>query len=126
MRAVADDRSVASTLGIDVEKTIGITFVISSILAGVSGVLVAFEQTLDHAMGFGVVLKGITASIVGGIGNIPAALLGGFLIGIVENIGVWYLPSGYKDAIAFVILILFLLFRPQGIFGVRTREEVSG
>jgi branched-chain amino acid transport system permease protein len=77
-------------------------------------------------MGFSVILKGITASIVGGVGSVPAALLGGFLIGIVENIGIWFLPSGFKDAIAFVILILFLMFRPKGLFGVRTREEVSG
>ncbi len=126
MRAVSDDRSVASTLGIDVERTIGLTFIFSSVIAGLSGILVAFEQNLDHNMGFGAVLKGITASIVGGIGNVPAALLGGFLIGIVENLGIWFLPSGYKDAIAFVLLILFLLFRPQGIFGTKTREEVSG
>jgi branched-subunit amino acid ABC-type transport system permease component len=126
MRAVADDRAVSSTLGINVERTISITFVLSSMLAGISGILVAFEQNLEHFMGFGAVLKGITASIVGGVGNVPAALLGGFLIGIVENIGIWYLPSGYKDAIAFVLLILFLLFRPIGIFGSKTREEVSG
>ena len=77
-------------------------------------------------MGFGAIIKGITASIIGGVGNIPAALIGGFLIGLVENLGIWFLPSGYKDAISFVVLILFLLFRPQGIFGVKTREEVSG
>ena len=126
MRAVADDKSVASTLGINVNQTIGITFIISSILAAIAGILVAFEQNLEHSMGFGAILKGITASIVGGVGNVPAALLGGFLIGIVENIGIWYLPSGYKDAIAFILLILFLLFKPNGIFGAKTREEVSG
>src|SRR3989344_6319121 len=126
MRALADDRQVASTLGIKVEKTITITFIISALLAGIAGILVALEQNLEHAMGFSVILKGLTASIVGGIGNVPAALVGGFLIGIIENIGIWFLPSGYKDAIAFVILILFLLFRPKGLFGTKTREEVSG
>lgn len=126
MRAVADNREIASTLGINVEKTITITFVIAAILAGVAGILVGIEQNIEHSMGFIVVIKGITASIVGGIGNVPAALLGGFLIGIVENLGILFLPSGYKDAIAFLILIIFLLFRPQGIFGVKTREEVSG
>ena len=126
MRALADDRQVASALGIKVEKTIAVTFIISALLAGIAGILVALEQNLEHAMGFSVVLKGLTASIVGGIGNVPAALVGGFLIGIIENIGIWFLPSGYKDAIAFVILILFLLFRPRGLFGTKTREEVSG
>jgi branched-chain amino acid transport system permease protein len=126
MRAVADDKVVASTLGIDAERTIAITFIISSLLAAVAGILVGLEQNIEHSMGFAAILKGITASIIGGAGNVPAALLGGFLIGIVENLGIWFLPSGYKDAIAFVLLIIFLLFRPRGIFGVKTREEVSG
>jgi branched-chain amino acid transport system permease protein len=95
-------------------------------MAGIAGILVALEQNLEHNMGFSAVLKGITASIIGGAGNVPAALLGGFLIGIVENIGIWYLPSGYKDAIAFMLLVMFLLIRPQGMFGVKTREEVAG
>tara|TARA_Y100000310_G_scaffold334233_1_gene413546 strand:- start:75829 stop:76710 length:882 start_codon:yes stop_codon:yes gene_type:complete len=126
MRAVADEKQVAATLGINVEKTTTKTFVISAILAGIAGILVGLEQNIEHNMGFAVILKGITASVVGGIGNVSAALLGGFLIGIVENVGIWYLPSGYKDGIAFVILILFLLLRPQGILGTRTREETSG
>lgn len=126
MRATSDNPQIASTLGINVEKTITQTFILSAILTGVAGILVALEQNLEHSMGFVVILKGLTASVIGGIGNVPAALIGGFLIGIVENLGIWYLPSGYKDAIAFVILIVFLLFKPSGIFGVKTREEVSG
>lgn len=126
MRAVADDKDVASTLGINIERTISVTFAISAVLAALSGILVSFEQNLEHSMGFGAVLKGITASIIGGVGNVPAALVGGFLIGIVENIGIWFLPSGYNDSIAFILLIIFLLFRPQGIFGINTREEMSG
>lgn len=126
MRAIADDRQVASTLGINVEKTITMTFVISALLAGIAGVLVGIEQNLEHAMGFSAILKGLTASVVGGIGSVPSALIGGFLIGIIENFGIWYLPSGYKDAIAFVVLILFLLFKPEGLFGIKTREEMSG
>jgi branched-subunit amino acid ABC-type transport system permease component len=126
MRAVSDDQTVSSTLGIDVEKITAITFFISATLAGVAGILVSFEQNLEHSMGFGAILKGITAAIVGGIGNVPAALLGGFLIGIVENIAILYLPSGLKDAIAFMMLVLFLLFRPHGIIGSKTREESAG
>ncbi|MBS3166437.1 branched-chain amino acid ABC transporter permease [Candidatus Woesearchaeota archaeon] len=126
MRATADHKQIASTLGINVEWTITKTFVIASLLTGVAGILVALEQNLEHSMGFVVILKGLTASVIGGIGNVPAALIGGFLIGIVENLGIWFLPSGYKDAIAFVILIVFLLFRPSGIFGVKTREEAGG
>ena len=126
MRAVADHKQIASTLGINTEKTINKTFILAALLAGIAGILVALEQNIEHNMGFIVILKGLTASVIGGIGNVPAALLGGFIIGIVENVGIWYLPSGYKDAIAFVILILFLLWRPSGLFGVKTREEMSG
>ena len=126
MRATSDDRQIASTLGINTERTIAMTFITASWLAGIAGILIALEQNLGHSMGFSVILKGLTASIVGGIGNVPAALVGGFLIGITENMGIWFLPSGYKDAIAFIILILFLLFRPKGLFGVKTREEISG
>ncbi len=126
MRATSDNPQIASTLGINVERTITKTFIIAAILTGVAGILVALEQNLEHSMGFVVILKGLTASVIGGVGNVPAALIGGFLIGIVENLGIWFLPSGYKDAIAFVVLIIFLLFRPSGIFGVKTREEVSG
>lgn len=126
LRAIADDKQVASTLGINVEQKIRNTFIISALLAGVAGILVGLEQNLDHTMGFIISIKGITASVVGGVGSVPAALLGGFLIGLVENIGIWFLPSGYKDAIAFVILIIFLFLKPNGLFGSKTREEVSG
>ncbi len=126
MRAMADNKQVASGIGIDVKKITNITFIISAVLASIAGILVALEQNLEHNMGFLVLLKSVTASVIGGIGNVPAALVGGLVIGLVENIGIWYLPSGYKDAIAFVILILFLIFRPKGLLGVKTREEVSG
>ena len=126
MRAMSDNKQVASIVGIDVKKITNITFIISAALAAIAGILVGLEQNIDHNMGFLVILKGLTASVIGGIGNVPAALIGGLIIGLVENIGIWYLPSGYKDAIAFVILIIFLIFRPKGIFGVKTREEASG
>jgi branched-chain amino acid transport system permease protein len=64
-------------------------------------------------------IKGFTGAIIGGVGSVPGAILGAFLLGLAENFGIWFLPSGYKDAIAFVILFAFLLLRPQGIFGIR-------
>ena len=126
MRAMSDNKQVASIVGIDVKKITNITFILAAFLASIAGILVALEQNLEHNMGFLVILKGLTASVIGGIGNVPAALIGGLIIGLVENIGIWYLPSGYKDAIAFVILIIFLIFRPKGLFGTKTREENSG
>lgn len=123
MRAVADNKEIASTLGINVEKTIMLTFVISYVLAGIAGILVALEQSIEQSSGLSVILKSIIASIVGGIGNVAAALLGGFLVGFVESIGTFFLSSMYKDAITFLLLILFLLFKPNGLLGAKTRDD---
>lgn len=126
LRATADNETIASTMGINVKLMTFMTTGIGSALAGLAGILVALEQNLEHSMGMSAVLKGLTAAIIGGIGNVPAAILGGYLLGLAENLGIWYLPSGYKDAISFVILIIFLLFRPQGFFGIKKREEAGG
>jgi branched-chain amino acid transport system permease protein len=126
LRATADNEVIAATMGINVQLMTFLTTGIGSALAGLAGILVAFEQNLEQSMGMSAVLKGLTAAIIGGIGNVPAAILGGYLLGLAENLGIWYLPSGYKDAIAFVILIIFLLFRPQGFFGIKKREEADG
>lgn len=126
MRATADQEIIAATMGINTKFMGFLSTAIGSGLAGLAGILVGLEQNLEHTMGLSAILKGLTAAIIGGIGNVPAAILGGYLLGLVENIGVWYLPSGYKDAIAFFVLIIFLLFRPQGFMGAKKREEVSG
>ena len=126
MRAVADSRTIASTVGINHERIVTATFLLAGILAGVAGILTGLEQHLEYGMGFSAIIKGLTASVVGGVGNVPAALVGGFLIGIVENVSVWFLPSGYRDAMTFLLLIVFLVIRPQGLFGLRKRGEVIG
>jgi branched-chain amino acid transport system permease protein len=74
-------------------------------------------------MGMNAILKGIIASIVGGIGSIPGAMFGGFFLGLAENLGIWKISAGWKDCIAFLILIIFLLLRPGGIFGIKTKKE---
>ena len=117
MRAVSDDPISASVVGINPEKTIFASFAIGSALAGVAGILISLETNIEPTMGFNAILKGIIASIIGGIGSIPGAMLGGFFLGIVENLGIWKIQAGWKDCIAFVILLIFLLFRPQGILG---------
>lgn len=119
MRAVSDNKDVAEIVGISSEKIYKWTFIIGSAIAGIAGILVSLEQNLEPMMGTNLMIKGFTAAIIGGIGNVPAAILGSFLLGFAENFGIWFLPSGYKDAIAFVILFIFLLFRPQGILGIR-------
>ena len=123
MRAVADNKDVAETVGISSEKVYNWSFIIGSAIAGVAAVLVGLEQNLEPTMGTGLVIKGFTGAVVGGIGSVPGAILGSFLLGLAENFGVWFLPSGYRDAIAFVVLFIFLLFRPHGILGIRRGVE---
>ena len=123
MRAVSDDPLAASLCGINPERVITQAFFIGSVLAGVAGLLISFETNIEPTMGMNAILKGITASIVGGIGSIPGAVFGGLLVGLAENLGVWKISTGWKDCIAFSILILFLLFRPGGILGTSTEGE---
>jgi len=123
MRAVSDDPIAASVVGIYPEKIIFVSFAIGSLLAGAAGILISLETNLEPTMGFNAILKGIIASIIGGIGSIPGAICGGLFLGIAENIGIWKIQAGWKDSIAFAILIVFLLLRPGGIFGVKTDKE---
>ncbi len=119
MRAVADNGDKARVIGISPEKIYAYAFVIGSAIAGTAGILVGLEQNLEPTMGSSLMIKGFTGAIIGGITSVPGAILGAFLLGLVENFGIWYLPSGYKDAISFTILFIFLLVRPQGILGIK-------
>ena len=119
MRAVADNKDVAEVVGISSEKIYSWSFIIGSAIAGIAAILVGLEQNLEPMMGTNLMIKGFTGAIIGGIGSVPGAVLGSFLLGLAENFGIWFLPSGYKDAIAFVILFIFLLFRHQGILGIK-------
>lgn len=117
MRAVADNKDVAEIVGISSEKVYNWAFVIGSMIAGVAGILIGLEQNLAPTMGTSLIIKGFAASLIGGMGSVSGAILGSFMLGLAENFGIWFLPSGYKDAIAFIVLFIFLLFRPQGILG---------
>jgi branched-subunit amino acid ABC-type transport system permease component len=115
VRAVSDDDEVAKIVGINTEKIIGWIFFIGSAIAGLGGVLIGFDTGLQPTMGLSLLLKGVIAAIVGGIGSIPGAILGALLLGFAENFGIWKISGEWKDAIAFGLLILFLIFRPKGI-----------
>ena len=121
IRAVSNNKNVAEILGINSERIRSITFVLASALAGVAGILIGLEQSLEPMMGSNLIFKGFTASVIGGIGNVPGAIIGAFILGITENVSVWFLPSAYRDAITFIILFIFLVFRPQGLFGKKRR-----
>jgi len=121
MRAVSDNKELASIVGINQRRVSDYSFILGSALAGVAGVLIALEQNLEPAMGTTLIIKGFTGAVIGGISYVPASVLGSYILGVAENYGIWFLPSGYKDAIAFVLLFIFLLFRPSGLFGLKRR-----
>ena len=124
MRATADNLEVAKLIGINTDRVIATVFAIGSALAAAGGILIGIEQNLEPTMGVTIGIKAFTATVVGGIGNIWGAVVGALLIGLVENIGIWFIPSGYKDAIAFVILVIMLIFKPSGIFGSGREEDI--
>ena len=114
-RAIGDDEEVARIVGINTPVIIAIIFFLGAAISALGGILLGEDIGIRPQMGLLLLLKGWIASVVGGIGNIQGALLGGFVLGMVENYGVWYVPAQWKDAIAFVLLILFLSFWPKGL-----------
>ena len=125
MRAVSFDLGAASLMGISVNRTIATTFVIGSVLAGAGGVLyaTAYPQ-IDPVMGYIPGLKAFVAAVLGGIGSIPGAMLGGIILGIAETMTKAYISSQYADAISYCILIVILLVKPSGILGKKTHVKV--
>ncbi len=121
MRAVAEDKETASLMGIPVDTTLALAFAYSAVLSAVAGVLLAPLFFINTEMGTMVGIKGFVAMIIGGFGSIPGAILGGVLLGVFENLGTFYISSTYKDAIAFLMMVAFLAWRPQGIY----REPVT-
>jgi branched-subunit amino acid ABC-type transport system permease component len=123
MRAVSDNKDVAEIVGISSEKVYSYAFLIGSAIAGVAGILIGMEQNLEPTMGTNLMIKGFAGAVIGGVSSVSGAVVGSFLLGLIENFGIWYLPSGYKDAIAFIILFIFLILKPEGLFGQSTRYE---
>jgi branched-chain amino acid transport system permease protein len=124
MRAVSEDKDTAALMGINIDQVISRTFLIGSALAGIAGVMVGmFYLQIKSTMGFVPGIKAFTAAVLGGIGNIPGAMLGGYALGLAEVIGVQFLPAVYKDVVAFGLLVLILVFKPTGILGETLKEK---
>lgn len=117
IRAVADESLLSESIGISSNKLKTIALIIASIIAGIAGILVGLEFKIEPFMGTGLIIKGFTGAIIGGVTSITGAILGAFLVGITENIGIAFLPTQFKDAITFTLLFVFLLFKPKGLFG---------
>jgi branched-chain amino acid transport system permease protein len=122
MRATAQDHEAAYAMGVNVNRVFSISFSLASCLGGAAGVMVGMYYNAVYAsMGSSAGLKGFAACIFGGLTSIPGAILGGLIIGVVENLTVQYLASGYRDIVAFLVLVLVLVLRPQGLLGRRMR-----
>jgi branched-chain amino acid transport system permease protein len=125
LRATAFDREAASMMGIDTDRVIAMTFFIASVLAGAAGVMFGLYLGVTYYfMGFLAGLKAFTAAVIGGIGSIPGAMVGGLLIGLVESFSIGYVGGQWADIVIFGILILFMLFRPTGLLGSRAIQKV--
>ena len=132
MRATAENPPIAQLMGVNINQIISATFVIGSALAAVAGLMVSANYSIAHYyMGFMLGLKAFTAAVLGGIGNLAGAMLGGILLGIIESLGAGYigdltggfLGSHYQDIFAFFVLIGVLIFRPSGLIGERVAER---
>jgi branched-chain amino acid transport system permease protein len=124
IRAISENPRTAALLGVPVERTILMVFLISGALAGVAGVLTGMVfHTVSPFIGFNTTLKGMTVMVLGGMGNVPGAMLAGLIIGMVETMSVAYVTATFRDAIVFAILIAVLVFKPTGLLGTQTHEE---
>ncbi len=124
LRATADNLETASILGVDTKKIIILTVVVASAIGGIAGILVGMAfNSVSPQMGLSMGLKGLAIIILGGMGNVKGAMVGGLILGLSETMLVAYGDSGYRDAIAFIMIIVILLLRPQGIFGSKVSQE---
>ncbi len=125
MRATAQDRTMAMLVGINVNHVISVTFIIGSALAAIGGLLIASHVgQINFFIGFIAGIKAFTAAVLGGIGSIPGAVLGSFILGLTEAFATGYVSSDYEDVFAFSLLVLILIFRPSGLLGKATIEKV--
>lgn len=125
MRCVSQDMDAAKLMGINTNRIVYFTFALGSSLGATAGALVGmYYKAVFPMMGFVPGLKAFISAVIGGIGSIPGAMLGGMLMGVSESLGAAYVSSGYRDAIAFIILIIVLLFKPSGLLGKTIKEKV--
>jgi len=122
MRAVANDCELADISGVDTNQVILLTFAIGSFVAGLAGALIALDTDMTPTMGMEALMMGVVVVVVGGVGNVSGIVLGALLLATAQHLGVWKISSQWQDAIAFVVLLIFLLFRPQGFLGKKIKK----
>jgi branched-chain amino acid transport system permease protein len=125
MRATQQDMTMARLVGVNVDNVISMTFIIGSVLAAIGGVLVgSYIGQINFYIGFMAGVKAFTAAVLGGIGNIPGAVLGALVLGLTEAYAAGYISSAYEDVFAFGVLVLILIFRPSGLLGKAVKQKV--
>ncbi|TFG85351.1 MAG: branched-chain amino acid ABC transporter permease LivH [Spirochaetales bacterium] len=125
MRATSQDKQMAQLVGVNINQVISVTFVIGSSLAAIGGVLIcSYMGQINYYIGFVAGIKAFVAAVLGGIGSIPGAVLGSFILGWTESLGTGFISSDYEDAYAFIILILILILKPDGILGKNQKQKV--
>lgn len=125
MRAISQDKTTAALMGVNVNRVISFTFAIGSGMGAVAGIMVGlYYNAIFHMMGFVMGVKAFAAAVLGGIGSVPGAMLGGGLLGVAEALGAGYLSSAYRDGISYGVMILIILFKPSGLIGRSTTERV--
>ena len=123
MRAVAENHETAALLGVDVNRVVLITFILGSGIAGIAGVLDGVKNSsISPFMGLGAAIKGLIVMLLGGLGNVPGAMVAGIMLGMIEILSAAYIGTTMRDLFSFLILILILLYKPTGLFGTRTAE----
>jgi len=122
MRALASNPELSLVVGMDADRVILYTFLVGSALVGAAGVLISLDIDMTPTMGLNALLMGVVSAIVGGIGSIPGAAVGALILALAQHLGVWKIPSQWQDAIAFGILLVFLLFMPYGVLGKRVKK----
>ncbi len=123
MRAVAQDIQAARLMGLKVNRLLALSWILAALLAGIAGLMLGPMWFADVSMGDPIALKAFAATIIGGFGSLPGAIVGGLFVGLTEVLGASYISSAYKDLISFGVMILFLLVRPQGVFGERVQDR---
>ncbi len=123
MRAVADNPTLAEVVGIDSARIRLSAILLASVAGSVAGILYAIEFNLNPSMGTEIAIRSFSRALIGGVGSLPGALIGSFIIESVEDVGAFFYSAGFKSVFSFVIVFLFLLFRPRGIFGEKVRKE---
>lgn len=127
IRATSEDYTAATLMGVPTDRIISITFGVGAVLAGIAGILIAFYYSVAYpTMGFQATFRAFIISVVGGMGSVPGAVIAGFFLGLIDTFSITILPSGFSDAIPFLVLIAFLLFKPTGIVGKKGEEAGEG